>query len=220
MWLCRIFSEIRGSYEADPQAAMTKFFQLHRLIVEQSAVWNAYSPEPSKEPRPEKEKPSSRKATTASHNHQNNRAGTRNAGAKDPREDGSRGSEKAEWAREDGFKEMCRSWIALRRESRSWFLSFLEDALESAGLVMEGGSSRKNARERVRGRGQANGGDGGGRIAARLSQLKETSDWLDQQLQLQGEADGSAETVERLKRKVYQCLLGTVETAASALEGR
>jgi hypothetical protein len=81
-------------------------------------------------------------------------------------------------------------------------------------------SQTKNTRERVRG--QPKGG-GDGRIAVRLSQLKETSNWLDQ---LQDEAadsspdGGLAETVEQLKQKVYKCLLGTVETAASALEGR
>jgi hypothetical protein len=80
MCLYRIFSEIRGSYEANPQATITKLFQLSWLIVEQSVVWNAYSPEPRKEPRPKKEKPL-RKATTVSH-HQN-RAGTCNT-AKDP----------------------------------------------------------------------------------------------------------------------------------------
>jgi hypothetical protein len=40
---------------------------------------------------------------------------------------------------------------------------------------MEGGS--RNTREHMWG--QPKGGDGGGRIVARLSQLKKTSDWLD-----------------------------------------
>lgn len=207
-----IFSEIRESSEVDPQAAITKFFELHRLIVQQSAVWKAYTPEPSKESRPEKEKPS-RKAS-ASHHHQN-KAGTRDT-AKNP--EGAQGSEKTEWAREDGFKEICRSWIVLRKESRSWFLSFLEDALES-GFMSEG-QTTKNTRERVRGQPKPKGGDG--RIAVLLSQLKETSNWLDQLLQDEANtsADGLAETVDQLKQKVYKCLLGTVETAASALGGR
>ncbi|CAL4921093.1 unnamed protein product [Urochloa decumbens] len=198
-----IFAEIRESSEADPHAAITKFFQLHRLIVQQSAVWKAYSPEPGKESRPEKEKPS-RKVSAS----QNKAAHT----AKNSED--AQASEKMEWAREDGFKEICRSWVALKKESQSWFLSFLEDALES-GFKFE--DQTKNTRERVRG--QSKGGDG--RIAVRLSQLKETSNWLDQ---LQGEvgnsADGLVETIEQLKQKVYKCLLGTVETAASALEGR
>ncbi|CAL4937895.1 unnamed protein product [Urochloa decumbens] len=198
-----IFAEIRESSEVDPHAAITKFFQLHGLIVQQSAVWKAYSPEPGKESRPEKEKPS-RKVSAS----QNKTAHT----AKNSED--AQASERMEWAREDGFKEICRSWVALKKESQSWFLSFLEDALGS-GFKFE--DQPKNTRERVRG--QSKGGDG--RIAVRLSQLKETSNWLDQ---LQGEvgnsADGLVETIEQLKQKVYKCLLGTVETAASALEGR
>lgn len=201
-----IFAEIRESSEVDPHTAITKFFQLHRLIVQQSAVWKAYSAEPTKESRPEKEKPS-RKAPAA---HQN-KAGAYST-AKAPED--AQESEKAEWARGDGFKEICRSWIALKRESQSWFLSFLEDALES-GFKFE--DETKNSRERVRG--QSKGGDG--RIAARLSQLKETSNWLDQLQEETGDSsDGLVATIEQLKQKVYKCLLGTVETAASALEAR
>ncbi|KAL6660225.1 hypothetical protein ACP70R_002347 [Stipagrostis hirtigluma subsp. patula] len=197
-----IFAEIRGSSEVDPHAAITKFFQLHRIIVQQGAVWKAYSLEASKESRPEKEKPS-RKASIS----QNKAAPSKNS-------DDAQTSEKIEWARDDGFKEICRSWITLKKESQSWFLSFLEDALETE---FKFDSQIKSTRERVRG--QSKGGDG--KIAVRLSQLKETSNWLDQlQSEVDGSADGLVETIEQLKQKVYKCLLGTVETAASALEGR
>ncbi|CAN6302055.1 unnamed protein product [Urochloa humidicola] len=200
-----IFAEIRESSEVDPHGAITKFFQLHRLIVQQSAVWKARSPEPGKESRPEKEKPS--RKVSASQNKVAPCSTAKNS-------DDAQASEKMEWAREDGFKEICRSWIALKKESQSWFLSFLEDALES-GFKFE--DQTKNTRERVRG--QSKGGDG--RIAVRLSQLKETSNWLDQlQDEVGNSADGLVETIEQLKQKVYKCLLGTVETAASALEGR
>jgi hypothetical protein len=207
---CRIFAEVRETSEVDPHAAIAKFFQLQRLILQQSAVWKACSLEMSKECRPEKEK-TSRKAPAASHS----KAAPCNT-AKNSDTD-AQTSEKVEWAREDGLKEICRSWITLQKESQSWFLSFLEDALE-AGFEFED-QTTKNTRDRVR-RGQSRSGDG--RIAVRLSQLKETSSWLDQLQEEMGKScDGSAvETVERLKRKVYKCLLGTVETAASALEGR
>lgn len=204
--LYRIFAEIRESSEVDPHAAITKFFQLHRLIVQQSAVWKAYSPEPGKESRAEKDKPS-RKVSASQ-----NKAVPCNT-AKNS--DNAQTSEKMEWAREDGFKEICRSWLALKKESQSWFLSFLEDALES-GFKFED-QTKNTTRERVRG--QSKGGDG--RIAVRLSQLKETSNWLDQLLdEADNPTEGLVETVEQLKQKVYKCLLGTVETAASALEGR
>lgn len=186
----------------DPHGAITKFFQLQRLIIQQSAVWKGYSPEPGKESRPEKEKP----LRKAAGSHQNKAAVCNTA----KNSEDAQTSEKLEWAREDGLKEIRRSWVALKKEAQSWFLSFLEDALES-GFKFE--DQTKSTRERLRG--QSKGGDG--RIAVRLSQLKETSNWLDQ---LQDEADGLVETIEQLKQKVYRCLLGTVETAASALEGR
>ncbi|XP_062210106.1 uncharacterized protein LOC133911741 [Phragmites australis] len=200
-----VFAEIRGSSEVDPHAAITKFFQLHRLIIQQSVVWKAYSPESSKESRSEKEK-SSRKASVS----QNKAAPSNTA----KNSDDAQTSEKIEWARDDGFKEICRSWITLKKESQSWFLSFLEDALET-GFKFEG--QVKNTRERVHG--QSKSGDG--KIAVRLSQLKETSNWLDHlQSEVDGSTDGLVETIEQLKQKVYKCLLGTVETAASALENR
>ncbi|KAK3150665.1 hypothetical protein QOZ80_3AG0236110 [Eleusine coracana subsp. coracana] len=200
-----IFAEIRESSEVDPHAAIAKFFQLQRLILQQSAVWKSYSLEASKDSRPEKEKPS--RKVHASHN----KAAPCNT-AKNS--DDAQTSEKVEWAREDGFKEICRSWITLKKESQSWFLSFLDGALEKEFKFED---QSKNTRERVRG--QSKGGDG--RIAVRLSQLKETSNWLDQlQDEMDKSSDGSVETVEQLKQKVYKCLLGTVETAASALEGR
>ncbi|KAG8097110.1 hypothetical protein GUJ93_ZPchr0013g35540 [Zizania palustris] len=205
-----IFAEIRKSAEEDRHATITKFFQLNRLIVQQSIFWKDYSSESGKESRPEKEKPS-RKVSSLPQNKAVASGTAKNS-------DDAYTSEKIDWAREDGFKEIGRSWIILRKESQSWFLAFLEDALE-AGFKLEG--QLKNTKERSRG-GQSKGG-GDGQIAVRLSQLKETSNWLDQ---LHDEADKSSaadalvETIEQLKQKVYTCLLRTVETAASALQGR
>jgi hypothetical protein len=207
VYFCRIFVEVRESSEVDPHAAIAKFFQLQRLILQQRAVWKAYSPETSKESRPEKEKPSRKVA--ASHN----KAAPCNT-AKNS--DDAQTSERVEWAREDGLKEICRSWVALKKESQSWFLCFLEDALET-GFKFED-QTKNTTRDRVRGQSKA----GDGRIAVRLSQLKETSNWLDQlQDEMDKSSDGSAvENVVQLKQKLYTCLLGTVESAASALEGR
>lgn len=201
-----IFAEMMNSAEEDPHGAVNKFFQLNRLIIQQNVFWKDNSPDSGKESRTEKEK-SSRKVSAT----QNKVAGS--GATKNP--DDAYTSGKLEWAREDGFKEIRRSWIDLKKESNTWFLNFLEDALES-GFKFEC-RTINNTRERVRG--QSKGGDG--QIAVRLSQLKETSNWLDQ---LQSEADKSAdslvETIERLRQKAYSCLLGTVETAASALESR
>uniref|UniRef100_A0A2N9EQU2 DUF936 domain-containing protein n=1 Tax=Fagus sylvatica TaxID=28930 RepID=A0A2N9EQU2_FAGSY len=58
-------------------------------------------------------------------------------------------------------------------------------------------------------------------IAVTLSQLKHANEWLDKlRSKLSSENDGLVETVERLKQKVYSCLLVHVESAASALENR
>ncbi|CAM0871627.1 unnamed protein product [Alopecurus aequalis] len=201
-----IFTEILKSAEEDPHGAVNKFFQLNRLIIQQSVFWKDNSPDSGKESRPEKEKPS-RKVSSA----QNKT--TASSAAKNP--DDAYTSGKLEWVREDGFKEIRRSWIDLKKESQSWFLNFLEDALES-GFKFESGIKNNN-RERVRGQSKV----GDGQIAVRLSQLKETSNWLDQlQSEADKSADGLVETIERLKQKAYSCLLGTVETAASALESR
>jgi hypothetical protein len=198
-----IFAEMRKSAEEDSHGAVNKFFQLNRLIIQQNIFWKDNSPDSGKESRPEKEK-TSRKVSAS----QNKAAGSTTP--KNPEDAYTCG--KIEWAREDGFKEICRAWLTLHMDSQSWFLNFLEDALQT-GFKFEG----RIKKERVRG--QSKGGDG--QIAVRLSQLKETSNWLDQ---LQSEVDKSAddlvETIERLKQKAYSCLLGTVETAASALESR
>jgi hypothetical protein len=206
LFFSRIFAEIMNSAEEDPHGAVNKFFQLNRLINQQSVFWKDNSPDSGKESRAEKEK-SSRKVSAT----QNKTAGssaTKNL-------DDAYTSGKLEWAREDGFKEIRRSWIDLKKESQTWFLNFLEDALES-GFKFES-RTKSNTRERVRG--QSKGGDG--QIAVRLSQLKETSNWLDQlQSEVDKSTDGLVETIERLRQKAYSCLLGTVETAASALESR
>ena len=202
----RIFTEILKSTEEDPHGAVNKFFQLNRLIIQQSIFWKDNSADSGKESRTEKEKPSRKVSAT-----QNKATGS--SATKNP--DDAYTSGKLEWAREDGFKEICRSWIDLKKESQSWFLNFLEDALE-AGFKFESGI-KSNTRERVRGQSKV----GDGQIAVRLSQLKETSNWLDQlQSEADKSADGLVETIERLRQKAYSCLLGTVETAASALESR
>lgn len=133
-----IFTEILKSSEEDPHGAVNKFFQLNRLIIQQNIFWKDNSPDSSKESRAEKEK-SSRKVSVS----QNKAAGS--SAAKNP--DDAYTSGKLEWAREDGFKEIRRSWIDLKKESQSWFLNFLEDALES-GFKFES-STKSNTRERV-----------------------------------------------------------------------
>ena len=61
-----------------------------------------------------------------------------------------------------------------------------------------------------------------GQIAGMLTQLKSVNDWLDQ---IGSSKDGqetphiSAETIDRLRKKIYEYLLTHVESAAAALGG-
>lgn len=113
------------------------------------------------------------------------------------------------------MKEMQETWATLRRESQVWFLDFLEDALES-GFKLE--TNRVNSKKVGK---DKSGKDAEGLIAVTLSQLKEINDWLDQLTNDTGPtAEGFADRIDQLKQKLYTCLLGTVESAASALESR
>ena len=121
------------------------------------------------------------------------------------------GTEKLEWAKGDGAKEIKELREVLLNETRSWFLKFLEGALDIGFRVVTQ---------------EKKGKDGAGwqmepdnHIAVTLSQLKHANEWLDKlRSKLSLENDGLAETVEQLKQKVYSCLLAHVESAASALE--
>ncbi|KAF5180409.1 putative GPI-anchored adhesin-like protein [Thalictrum thalictroides] len=118
---------------------------------------------------------------------------------------------KLEWARGDSAKEFQELREILLKESQSWFIRFLESAL-STGF-------RVHTRDKKKDDNMGRKLEQDDQIAVTLSQLKVTNDWLDQ-LRLNAEDDGLAETVDRLKKKVYACLLGQVDSAASALENR
>ncbi|KAI0495688.1 hypothetical protein KFK09_021991 [Dendrobium nobile] len=123
--------------------------------------------------------------------------------------------EKLEWATFDGFKEIQSVRATLLKESQSWFLKFLEKALDTG--FHSDSRSKKATKDRVEG----NTKESEDKIAVTLSHLKQANDWLDQLLSEGGiEEEEVLSTIERLKLKVYSCLLGQVESAASALENR
>ncbi|XP_074590957.1 uncharacterized protein LOC141846794 [Curcuma longa] len=127
-------------------------------------------------------------------------------------------NERMEWARGDGLNEIQELRTNLRKESQLWFLSFLESALD-IGFSPESPQTKKGPKDR----GGENTKESDELIAGTLSQLKEASDWLDQlqnYADTEPDRDGLAETINRLKQKIYVCLLEHVESAASALEGR
>lgn len=126
------------------------------------------------------------------------------------------GTEKQEWAKGDGIKEINELKEVFLNETRSWFFRYLEKTLDAgfSGVSQEKGKETKDiaGRKVV----QAN------HIALTLSQLKHANDWLDKlRSSLNSEdEEGLLESVDRLKRKVYSCLLVHIDSAALALENR
>ncbi|XWS13191.1 hypothetical protein CRYUN_Cryun36dG0016400 [Craigia yunnanensis] len=107
----------------------------------------------------------------------------------------------AEWTRGNGLDEAVDLAEMLRMESQDWFLGFVEKFL---GADVDKSSLSDN-----------------GQIAGMLTQLKSVNDWLDE---ISSSKDGetprvSSETIDRLRKKIYEYLLTHVESAAAALGG-
>ncbi|RWW32162.1 hypothetical protein GW17_00003188 [Ensete ventricosum] len=110
-----------------------------------------------------------------------------------------------EWQRGGGLEEGAALARALEGEAQVWFLGFVERFLD-ADAAAPGPSDREQ-------------------VAAMLSQLKGVNDWLEaigrrRSEGEDGEGPGEgvpAETVERLRKKIYEYLLTHVESAAVAL---
>lgn len=114
------------------------------------------------------------------------------------------------WVKGKGVAETADLAKQLEREAQSWFLHFMEGALDSGFRVPTGsddgddicGAKVLSQQENCH-------------IAAMLSQLKRVNDWLDQV----GDVTDAelVDTTARLKKKIYEFLLQHVESAASAL---
>lgn len=101
-----------------------------------------------------------------------------------------------EWVRGNGFEAIIDLCNKLRVESEEWFIGFVERFLDSETSRVLSGNCE---------------------IAVMLSQLKRLNDWVDE---IDDEDEGvSAETLSRLRHKIYEHLLINVESAAAALEG-
>lgn len=108
-----------------------------------------------------------------------------------------------EWVRGNGLDEVVNLAEMLQSQSRDWFLGFVERFLDTDGDT----SLSDN-----------------GQIAGMLTQLKSVNDWLDEigLSKDEGESEScqiSAETIDRLRKKIYEYLLTHVESAAAALSG-
>ncbi|GFQ06728.1 hypothetical protein PHJA_002816800 [Phtheirospermum japonicum] len=108
-----------------------------------------------------------------------------------------------EWAKGDGLDEAVELSEMLRLESQDWFLGFVERFLDTD---VDNSSLSDN-----------------GQIAGMLSQLKSVNDWLDEiGTGKDDETAGggiSSETIDRIRKKIYDYLLTHVESAAAALGG-
>ncbi|KAG9444652.1 hypothetical protein H6P81_015992 [Aristolochia fimbriata] len=107
-----------------------------------------------------------------------------------------------EWLRGGGLNEAADLARALQSESRDWFMGFIEKFLDAD--VDASALTEKS------------------QIAGMLSQLKRVNDWLEEigsQKENNGDYTVPAETVERLRKKIYEYLLTHVESAAVALGG-
>ncbi|XP_050379814.1 uncharacterized protein LOC126797191 [Argentina anserina] len=123
-------------------------------------------------------------------------------------------AEKLEWAKGNGAKGIADLRELLLDETRSWFLKFLEAALDAGGFHL-------NIQEKKGKESSARKNEPDNHISVTLSQLKSSNDWLDKlKASLSTESSALMETVDRLKQKVCTCLLVHVESAASALENR
>lgn len=122
-------------------------------------------------------------------------------------------TDKLEWTKVDGMKEIKELKELLLHEIQSWFLKFLEEALDAGFRIAY---QTKKGKESV-----ANHTEPNNHIALTLSQLKHANEWLDGlRSNADSEKSGLVETVDRLKQKIYACLLVHVDSVALALQGR
>lgn len=107
-----------------------------------------------------------------------------------------------EWVQGNGLNEAVDLAETLRLQSQDWFLGFVERFLDAD---VDTSALSDN-----------------GQIAGMLTQLKSVNDWLDDIGSSKDEGESpnvSAETIDRLRKKIYEYLLTHVESAAAALGG-
>ncbi|XP_019198558.1 PREDICTED: uncharacterized protein LOC109192393 isoform X4 [Ipomoea nil] len=123
------------------------------------------------------------------------------------------GAEKLEWARGDGLKATKELRESLSNETHLWFLKFLDASLDVGFQVNNNNNKENKSKGRQE---EAN------HIGLTLSLLKQANEWLDKMM-MRGSLELGSEMhgfVEKLKQKVYGCLLVHVDSAASALDTR
>jgi len=126
-----------------------------------------------------------------------------------------------EWVKGNGLDEAADLARQLQSQSQSWFLKFIEGYLDNGSHVAGGTENGADSTGAKTGTQQDN-----SQIAAMLAQIKKVNDWLDEINPEKGpnsdDDEGSidpelADTLVRLRRKIYEFLLQHVESAALAL---
>nr|XP_004252522.1 uncharacterized protein LOC101267004 [Solanum lycopersicum] len=118
-------------------------------------------------------------------------------------------SERVEWAKGDGSKGVKELRDVLFNEMQSWFLKFMDEALDVGFQLSEQEHKKKKRIVQQT--------DTNNQIALALSQLKHANDWLDKLQSKSALNKDVAAKVDRLKQKLYACLLLHIDSAASAL---
>ncbi|KAF3789971.1 hypothetical protein EJ110_NYTH05552 [Nymphaea thermarum] len=114
----------------------------------------------------------------------------------------------AEWTKGSGLSDTADLATKLKATSQEWFLGFVEKFLDADSTVTTGNQSVSTSvvPDNVH-------------IVNMLSQLKRVNDWLDEisSGKENDEACSLSETIEHLRKKIYEYLLVHVESAAAAL---
>ncbi|KAG8388437.1 hypothetical protein BUALT_Bualt02G0125800 [Buddleja alternifolia] len=204
-----MFADLYSSASPEnPHLPLSKFFTLNQLLEKADAtvptkeMWENLQINSSMQ---EKEKPT--KKIGPLHRRTTSKAPTRPSLELTT-------ADKLEWSKGDGSKHILELRKILSTETQSWFLNFLEKALENG---FRGGAQEKKGKESI-----ARVVEQNNHIASTLSQLKQANEWLDNLKSNNSSSQKSEllETIDRLKQKVYACLLVHVDSAALALETR
>ncbi|CAH2053746.1 unnamed protein product [Thlaspi arvense] len=123
-------------------------------------------------------------------------------------------AEKLEWVKGNGTEEIKELRNTMKQETRSWFMKFLEEAIDTGFHASVPEKKGKTRGARV--------ADADNHIAETLSQLKQANEWLDKvKSDHHHPSDTSLlENIERLKKKIYSCLLLYVDSAMEYQQAR
>ncbi|KAK9124771.1 hypothetical protein Sjap_014373 [Stephania japonica] len=105
------------------------------------------------------------------------------------------------WSRGCGFEETLELAKNLQSEMQTWFLKFVDEAMDSGFKALEGNL-----------KGGSQGVFQNGPIATVLSHLKQVNDWLDHAIV---EQELLKEKIEKLKRKIYGFVIHHMGTISS-----